>query len=115
MIVRRDATDCSKRPRSRIARFLVALPPVLDLLLSAKYLFVAAIVAIASVGGVRDALSREFWTGPGFCSDRTRRPFPIARLKSAGVPLVPVLRRVDLTPELIAELEERLSVQRFRL
>ena len=36
----------------------------------------------------------------------------IARLKSAGVPLVPVLRRVDLTPELIAELEERLSVQK---
>ena len=77
MIARRDATECSKRPRSRIARFLVALPPVLDLLLSAKHLFVAAIVAIASVGGVKDALfSPEFWTGPGFCSDRTRRPFP---------------------------------------
>ena len=35
----------------------------------------------------------------------------IARLKSAGVPVAPLLRRVGLTPELIAEPEERLSVQ----
>jgi AraC-like DNA-binding protein len=35
----------------------------------------------------------------------------IARLKSAGVPLVPLLRRVGLTPELIADPEERLSVR----
>ena len=57
--------------------FLVALLRVLDLLFSANHLFVAAIVAIASVGGVKDALfSREFWTGPGFCSDRTRSPIP---------------------------------------
>ena len=112
-VIRRDATECSKRPRSRIAQFLVALPPVLDLLLSAKHLFVAAILAIASVGGVKDALfSREFWTGPGFVptAQGGLSRLAIARLKSAGVPLVPVLRRVDLTPELIAELEERLSV-----
>jgi AraC-like DNA-binding protein len=35
----------------------------------------------------------------------------IARLKSAGVPVVPLLRRVGLTPELIADPEERLSVR----
>ena len=35
----------------------------------------------------------------------------IARLKSAGVPVAPLLRRAGLTPELIAEPEERLSVQ----
>jgi len=36
----------------------------------------------------------------------------IARLESTGVPVAPLLRRVGLTPELIAEPEERLSVQR---
>jgi Arabinose-binding domain of AraC transcription regulator, N-term len=35
----------------------------------------------------------------------------IARLKSAGGPVAPILRRVGLTPELIAEPEERLSVR----
>src|SRR5215510_12595189 len=35
----------------------------------------------------------------------------IARLKSAGVPVVPLLRRVGLTPEVIADPEERLSVR----
>jgi AraC-like DNA-binding protein len=35
----------------------------------------------------------------------------IARLKSAGVPVAPLLRRAGLTPELIAEPEERLSVR----
>ena len=35
----------------------------------------------------------------------------IARLESAGVPVAPLLRRVGLTPELIAEPEERLSVR----
>ena len=35
----------------------------------------------------------------------------IARLKRAGVPVVPILRRVGLTPELVAEPEERLSVR----
>src|SRR5438309_11580701 len=35
----------------------------------------------------------------------------IARLQSAGVPVVPLLRRVGLTPEVIADPEERLSVQ----
>jgi hypothetical protein len=35
----------------------------------------------------------------------------IARLKSAGVPAAPLLKRVGLTPEAIAEPEERLSVR----
>ena len=35
----------------------------------------------------------------------------IARLKSVGVPVAPLLKRVGLTPELIAEPEERLSVR----
>jgi AraC-like DNA-binding protein len=35
----------------------------------------------------------------------------IARLKSDGVPVAPLLRRVGLTPEVIADPEERLSVQ----
>jgi AraC-like DNA-binding protein len=35
----------------------------------------------------------------------------IARLKSAGVPVEPLLRRVGLTPEVIADPEQRLSVR----
>ena len=35
----------------------------------------------------------------------------IARLETAGVPVVPLLRRVGLTPEVIADPEERLSVR----
>jgi AraC-like DNA-binding protein len=35
----------------------------------------------------------------------------IARLNSAGVPVAPLLRRVGLTPELIADPEERLGVR----
>ena len=35
----------------------------------------------------------------------------IARLKSAGVPVAALLRRAGLTPEVIADPEERLSVR----
>jgi AraC-like DNA-binding protein len=35
----------------------------------------------------------------------------VARLKSAGVPVAPLLKRVGLTPELIADPQERLSVR----
>jgi hypothetical protein len=35
----------------------------------------------------------------------------IARLKSAGVPAAPLLKRVGLTPEAIADPAERLSVR----
>ena len=85
-------------PRSWIAHFLVALPPVLDLLLSAKHLFVAAMVAIASVGVSRMPSSAQN-SGQDLASVPTAQGglsrLAIARLKSAGVPLVPVLRRVD--------------------
>src|SRR5262245_44780594 len=36
----------------------------------------------------------------------------IARLEGAGVPVAPLLSRAGLTPESIADSEERLSVQR---
>src|SRR5215510_7186272 len=35
----------------------------------------------------------------------------VTRLQSAGVPVAPLLRRVGLTPEVIADPEERLSVR----
>jgi hypothetical protein len=35
----------------------------------------------------------------------------IARLEGAGVPVAPLLKRAGLTPEVVAEPEERLSVQ----
>ena len=35
----------------------------------------------------------------------------IARLQSAGVPVVPLLKRVGLPPEVIADPQERLSVR----
>ena len=35
----------------------------------------------------------------------------IARLKSVGLPVAPLLRRAGLTPEQVAEPEERLSVR----
>ena len=35
----------------------------------------------------------------------------VARLESAGVPVAPLLKRAGLTPELIADPEQRLSVQ----
>src|SRR5262249_6803384 len=37
--------------------------------------------------------------------------FAIARLKSAGVPVAPLLKRAGLTPETIADPEQRLSVR----
>jgi hypothetical protein len=36
----------------------------------------------------------------------------ISHLRSAGVPLGPVLKRSGLTPELVADPEERLNVRR---
>ena len=40
---------------------------------------------------------------------RTR--LTIARLKSVGLPVAPLFRRAGLTPEQVAEPEERLSVR----
>src|SRR5262245_12228638 len=98
-------------------RVLVALPPARDLLLCAKHLFLAAMAAIAPGG--RSRMSNP--TSSALNSERDLPSIPmarggltrlaIARLESAGVPVAPLLRRVGLTPELIAEPEERLSVR----
>jgi AraC-like DNA-binding protein len=98
--------------------FLVALSPVRDLLLFAKHLFVAAmVVAIRPAWGSR--MSNQ--TSSAVNSEQGLASIPmaqgglsrlaIARLKSAGVPVAPLFKRVGLTPELIADPEERLSVQ----
>jgi AraC-like DNA-binding protein len=94
--------------------FLVALLPSDDLLLFAKYLFVAAIVAVAAPGahGMSDRSSSaqsNLASIPMTQAGLAR--LVVARLKSAGVPGAPLLRRVGLTPELIAEPEGRLSAQ----
>jgi AraC-like DNA-binding protein len=90
---------------------------VADLLFFAKHLFVAAIVAIAAAGGSR--MSNGTASARNSEQDLASIPMAggglsrlaIARLKSAGVPVAPLLKRVGLTPELIAEPEERLSVR----
>jgi AraC-like DNA-binding protein len=105
-------------PGCRISRFLVALPPASDLLLCAKHLFVAAmVVAIAPAGGSR--MSNRSSSAPNSEQGLASIPMAggglsrlaVARLESAGVPVAPLLRRVGLTPELIADPEQRLSVQ----
>jgi hypothetical protein len=88
-----------------------------DLLLCAKHLFVEAMVAILPLPGVKD----EQWDLSTLNSEQELASIPtaqgglsrlaIAHLKSAGVPVAPLLRRVGLTPELIADPEERLSVR----
>jgi AraC-like DNA-binding protein len=90
---------------------------VRDLLLCAKHLFVDAMVALAPAGwsrmsnGTSAALKSEqdLASIPMAGGGLTR--LAIARLKNAGVPVAPLLRRVGLTPELIADPEERLSVR----
>src|SRR6266550_1077937 len=112
------AHQCPIDILDRRIRFLVALPPTSDLLLSAKHLFVAAmVVAIARAGGSR--MSNR--SSSALNSERDLASIPmaqgglsrlaIARLESAGVPVAPLLKRVGLTPELIAQPEQRLSVQ----
>jgi AraC-like DNA-binding protein len=90
---------------------------VRDLLLFAKDLFVAATVAIAPAGGSRmsDGTSstlnseQDLASIPMAQGGLTR--LAIARLESAGIPVAPLLRRAGLTPDGIAESEERLSVR----
>jgi AraC-like DNA-binding protein len=63
----------------------------------------------------------SFGTSSGLNSERDLASIPmtragvarliVARLKSAGVPVAPLLKRVGLTPELIAEPDGRLSVR----
>jgi AraC-like DNA-binding protein len=87
------------------------------LLLSAKHLFVAAMVANSLCRGVKmsngnpsDLNSEQDLASIPMAGGGLSR-LAIARLKSAGVPVAPLLKRVGLTPELIAEPEERLSVR----
>jgi AraC-like DNA-binding protein len=92
----------------------VASPPVRDLLLFAKHLFVAAMAAIAAAGDSRmsaSALNSEQDLASIPMAQGGLSRLTIARLKSAGVPVAPLLKRVGLTPELIAEPEERLNVR----
>src|SRR6516225_7433797 len=98
-------------------RFLVALPPASDLLLCAKHLFVAAmVVAIAPAEGSR--MSNRSSSAPNSEQGLASIPMAggglsrlaVARLESAGVPVAPLLKRAGLTPELIADPEQRLSV-----
>src|SRR6476646_651412 len=97
---------------------LVALPLVPDLLLFAKHLLVAAmVVAIAPDGGSRmsnrssSALDPEQGLASIPMAGGGLSRLAIARLESAGVPVAPLLSRVGLTVALIADPEERLSVQ----
>jgi Arabinose-binding domain of AraC transcription regulator, N-term len=75
------------------------------------------VVAIAPAGGSR--MSNRRSSAPNSEQGLTSIPMAggglsrlaVARLESAGVPVAPLLRRVGLTPELIADPEQRLSVQ----
>ena len=102
----------------RISRFLVSLVPVRDLLLFAKHLFVAATVVAIAPGGssmMGDLRSSALNSEKGLASIPMAQGglacLAVVRLKSAGIPVEPLLRRVGLTPELITEPEERLSVR----
>jgi AraC-like DNA-binding protein len=88
------------------------------LLLFAKHLFVAAmVVAIARAGGSKmsnrssSALNSEQGLASIPMAQGGLSRLAVARLESAGVPVAPLLRRVGLTPEVIADPEQRLSVQ----
>jgi AraC-like DNA-binding protein len=88
-----------------------------DLLLCAKLLFVGAVAAIALPGRSRMSIG----TSSALNSEQDLASIPmaggglsrlaIARLKSAGVEVAPLLSRVGLTPELIADPEARLTVR----
>jgi hypothetical protein len=99
-------------------RFLVALPPTRDLLFWAKHLFLAAMVAncllpggLTMSNGASSALNSEQDLASIPMAQGGLSRLAIARLKSAGVPVAPLLKRVGLTSELIAEPEERLNVR----
>jgi hypothetical protein len=87
------------------------------LLLCAKHLFVAAMMAIAAARGSRmsngtaSALNSEQDLASIPMAQGGLSRLAIARLKSAGVPVAPLLKRVGLTPEAIADPAERLGVQ----
>jgi AraC-like DNA-binding protein len=98
--------------------FLVALPTASALLLFAKHLFAAATVVAIAPGGssMMGDLSSSAWNSEkGLASIPLAQGglsrLAIARLKSAGVPVAPLLKRAGLTPEAIADPQERLNVQ----
>ena len=98
--------------------FLVALPPLRDLLLCAKHLLFAAMVTVAAAPGAQgmtNGTSSALNSEPGLASIPMAggglSRLAVARLKTAGVPVAPLLKRVGLTPELIAQPQERLSVR----
>src|SRR5262249_38728765 len=110
--------SCSVMAHQCSVRFLVALPPRSDLLLFAKLLFVEAMVAATAPAGGSNMSNRtssarnseQGWASIPMAQGGLSR-LAIARLRSAGVPVAPLLKRVGLTPEVIAEPEERLSVR----
>jgi Arabinose-binding domain of AraC transcription regulator, N-term len=88
------------------------------LLLFAKHLFAAAtVVAIAPAGSSMmtnrssSALNSEKGLASIPMAQGGLSRLAIARLKSAGVSVAPLLKRAGLAPEAIADPEERLSVQ----
>jgi hypothetical protein len=89
-----------KRPPRSV---LVASPPAQDLLLCAKHLFVAAMVAIAAAEGSRmsNGTASDLNSEQGLASIPMAQGglsrLAIARLKSAGVPVASLLKRVGLT------------------
>ncbi|TMJ80944.1 MAG: AraC family transcriptional regulator [Alphaproteobacteria bacterium] len=98
--------------------FLVALPPLRDLLLCAKHLLFAAMVTVAAAPGAQgmtNGTSSALNSEPGLASIPMAggglSRLAVARLKTAGVPVAPLLKRVGLTPELIAQPQERLTVR----
>src|SRR5438094_3830614 len=98
--------------------FLVALPPLRDLLLCAKHLLFAAMVTVAAAPGAQgmtNGTSSALNSEPGLASIPMAggglSRLAVARLKTAGVPVAPLLKRVGLTPELITQPQERLTVR----
>src|SRR5262249_57852806 len=102
---------------SPAVRFLVAMLSASDLLLFAKDLFVAAKVAVPPAGaqGMTNGTSSALNSEPGLASIPMAQGglsrLAIARLKSAGVAVGPLLRRGEMTPGLIAGPEGRIRVR----
>jgi AraC-like DNA-binding protein len=91
-------------------RLLVALPLVSDLLFCAKHLFVRPVgVDMSDAASSLLKSEQDLASIPMAQGGLTR--LAISRLKSAGVPLGPILKRSGLTPELVADPEERLNVR----
>jgi AraC-like DNA-binding protein len=91
-------------------RLLVALPLVSDLLFCAKHLFVRPVgVDMSDAASSLLKSEQDLASIPMAQGGLTR--LAISRLKSADVPLGPILKRSGLTPELVADPEERLNVR----